>query len=295
MNGTHAQFGIGGNVQIDEYRRCPRSGLVLPYRRQRVHNIVTTAGLAAWAYNLVNTDGQVIDRLVIGDDNTAPAAGDTALGNQTASYSEVRRYLVGDTVKLYLWIAGSSRDSIVGTNVDFKEIGCYTANSGATASSNKLVARAVLDVPVTFQSDTYVVVIYNLTVKGLPTATQTIFDYGLNWIASRMHNLSTYAVLGHFAVGNGGSTAQSRLADGLAAERYREAPTTAWKESGAAVSCSGTVTTAEGGAFTYDECSPAIGASPPNTETLMQDRTDTANGASFDVDYTSSISLASVT
>ena len=43
------------------------------------HNLIVTEGLTAWAYNAVNTDGEVIDRLLLGDSASAVSLAETAI------------------------------------------------------------------------------------------------------------------------------------------------------------------------------------------------------------------------
>lgn len=251
-------------------------------------NIITTAGLNAWAYNLVNSDGQVIDRLAVGTGTTAPALGDTALATQTAIYTDIELYAIRESVIVIHWLAAGIRDDRAGETI--AETGLFTTNSGATESSNKLVARAVLDSVIPVAGTMYVVFVWNLTVVHTTSATQIMTDFGKNWMCTRLTNLSTYNPLNRIAFGTGTTQINPRESEALATEAGRLSPTTAWARTGT----NGQVEAQEplavgeiGGQL--EEIGPAIDATT-SEKTVMQDL-----GVSIDNDTSSGTATSRIT
>ena len=287
---------ISGNVQIDVMRRLVDGSWSV--ERHHVKNLITTVGLTAWAYNLVNSDGQVIDRIAVGSNSTAPALGDTALGTQLAIYTGIRSVVVGDTAVITYWIVGAERDSRASETI--KEIALFTKDTGATPSSNKMIARAVVpDIDIDSNKDTVIVVVWNLTVghaDSITTGQETRFtDYGKKFIAGRVVDMTLEAVLDKVAFGTTTTIINPREVEKLTTETLRETPSTAWSATAGVVSCIGSLASGAG-AGVVKEMGAAVGVTA-SVKTLYQAIHNLSISCDNNVNtcaYDASITLANV-
>ena len=189
----------------------------------QTHNLVTTAGLEKLAGMIIADDDESLQALVVGDDDTAPALGDTALGNETlvfkptiSSNHSFERVVVDDTfIAIHRFTGFLRRQS---TTLEIKEFGFETK------TSETLFNRGVFDVPITLTRDDYVIFIINITFKGIGTSTLTWTRCGPTYMAQRMAEQAPGA-LGHMAFGTGTAAINPNETDELVSEVHRVAAT----------------------------------------------------------------------
>ena len=284
-NAPHITAGVRGNVRT-VIKRPGRAPLWLP----PVHNIVTTEGLTAWAFNATSATGEIPTVFVAGTGTTAAALGDT--GIETSMYSDefgLSRFLVWPNMVVFsYWLRGLPRAAHTGSGIT--EAVLRTTNNGATASSNKCLSRVVLDIPLEIEdTETTVGFFWTFAWRWAVVADETGLDYGLHWLASRMYDVSggQYDALSHYVVGSG-TTAQDAAASALVTETTRDAGT--FTPSGAVITSNAQIASGTVGAI--NEHGPGVGASAGST--LYQTRSTTADNTSNAVDWTSSLTLANV-
>ena len=260
-----------------------------------VHNLVTSDGLEAWAKNCIDSDGEVINRLAVSSNTAAPAASNSTLPGELATYTAIEKYAIGDSaIVIYNLLTGKRDDRKAET---ISKIGLYTTANGTTDSSDKLVAEALLDESILISGDLFVIFIWNLTVVTTGSSNQTVTDFGKHFIATRMIDLTRYGVLDHVAFGTGtaavnGREASNNTLSALTSEVYRETPSTAWVKtaSEAVISAAGALATSAAGGD-LEEMGPAVGTTSAEG-LLMQDRgAYTADNDSARITYTSTITF----
>lgn len=255
----------------------------------RQQNMVLDQGLDALAYNAVAgnaANGGQVKYIAWSTNGTAPVATDTTLAGEI-----LKSKMIGggvDPAGLAYWRFKLPRDvndelgspSVNGSTI--RKIGLYTHDSGnSRPSDDKLIAAALLDVPVAKDSDTEIEGIWMLSFAPVVSSNELWYVLWRKFLASCLVDLSTYGVLDHVAFGTGlVGNPPDPTEQALGAEQYREIPETAWSASSNTISCTGTVKTTEYSASTLTEFGPAIGTNPGGTSPFVLARKD---GVSVDM------------
>ncbi len=97
---TRENWGWRSNVLI-----TVREGRVIT-AQYRFHNLITTVGLSLARDSILGTDSLEITEVAIGDDNTTPVVGDTALGNERLRIEIIDKSIVdADTAITTAYVA----------------------------------------------------------------------------------------------------------------------------------------------------------------------------------------------
>lgn len=146
MHLHEARVKLAVNVTIDVIDAL--NGQLL--RRLRGHNLITDAGLAAYATGLTGV-APLVTHLGIGSSSTAAAAGDTALVSQITKPT-ITRVIADGTDAIAQYYLGSG--SLNGQNL--REIGLF-------ANTNTLLARHVFNDPDLLPKTSAVAVVFAWT------------------------------------------------------------------------------------------------------------------------------------
>ena len=120
-----------------------------------IENLVVNAGLQETLDLLFGLGGTVFGYLAVGSDNTAPAAGQTTLGNEIvrSDFDECSRS--GQVVTASTWFGASEG------NGTWRESGLFNA-----ASAGKMLARALFDPVITKDATKVVQVEWSITASS---------------------------------------------------------------------------------------------------------------------------------
>lgn len=254
---------------IDEMLR-PSSSKVA-----RQHNLVTTAGLAALAYNCsgageadgdtfgFDSSGVRCGSLLVGSGTTEAALADAALGTLQGTYEDHWTIATEHLLVLGYHLTGPKRNALATSAVTVSELGIKTAASGSgKASDDILFARCVFDAGdyVEVSSDTAVVYIWNFAYRWAERSGEQGLDQGLHYFATRMHNLATYGAVDRFQLGSGATKLDAWATD-LVASTHNITAT--WAAAGAALSASGTLLTGAGAGASVLEAAPKVNGLGP--------------------------------
>ncbi|KKK52612.1 hypothetical protein LCGC14_3103160 [marine sediment metagenome] len=96
----HGNWSWRSNVTVT----VRRGGLIVA--RHRFHNLITTVGLSLVRDAILGTDSLEITEVAIGDNNTAPTVGDTALANERLRIAIIDKAIVdADTAITTAYVA----------------------------------------------------------------------------------------------------------------------------------------------------------------------------------------------
>lgn len=249
----YPHINIEGNVLLEVRRK----GQVV--FRQVCQNLVMTEGLQALCYNIANGDGSVVEFIEYSTSSTAPALADTTVPSILLTTKNVGGFTHRSGVACWHFRLPLDPNDVLGVNGEtIRRLGLRTGDTGgAKASDDALVASVLLDYPVAKDAETELHGLWMIRFTLQDTDTVQWYPLAPWYFASRLVDLSEADVLDQLAFGTGAAPTLTPELDTLGTEVYREDP--GWSESGATVTCSGTVTSGEH-AGTLSEAGPSWSA-----------------------------------
>ena len=136
--GSHVSIKEGISVKIGNVKLVLRNVETGKIEVRHLRNLVVTKGKEHIAKLMVGTSSDVFDYVGVGDDDTAPAAGDTALKNQIGARKECTVLSTSGKIAKSRTFFGTADN-----NGTWKEAGWFTALTGGEMLARTLISPTV--------------------------------------------------------------------------------------------------------------------------------------------------------